>query len=89
MDKRKLMQLYNNRCGRCLVRPATGVHEIEPKSLRPTTWDEPENQIPLCAECHELVQGHTDWYAPSLRAAQDRADQIFHWRKHIDTKDAA
>jgi hypothetical protein len=41
----------NYRCVRC-NKPAIVLHELEPKSRRPKTWDEPDNKVALCINCH-------------------------------------
>ena len=42
---------------------AVAVHEIEPRSRRPTDWWKWDNRAPLCAECHARVheQGTRKW----------------------------
>lgn len=49
-----IFECFGYRCARCR-KPATTLHEIVPKSKRPRDWDEKENRIPLCNECHTLV----------------------------------
>jgi hypothetical protein len=64
-------ELYHGLCVLCL-KPATGgVHEIEPRSALPNTWDTIENRVPLCLECHELVQVNPSKYADKLRQQRD------------------
>ena len=44
--------------GRCLLNPShksAVIHEIEPKSIRPTDWWELDNMAPLCVNCHDLI----------------------------------
>lgn len=54
-EKRKLISAYRKQCGRCLVRRASEVHEIRPRSAGGKLI--PTNQIPLCQYCHSLVHG--------------------------------
>lgn len=42
---------FSGRCARC-GKLAVTLHEIIPKSRKPTTWNVPENRIPLCGNCH-------------------------------------
>lgn len=54
----KIKKIFRNRC---LVNPAhfgIVVHEIHPKSHRPKTWNELDNQVLLCHECHDKI--HND-----------------------------
>lgn len=44
-------------CFHCLVRPAVALHELTPRSAGGKL--EPDNQIPLCNQCHDEVQA--DW----------------------------
>lgn len=46
----KIFERFGNKCVRC-QRPAVTIHEIVPRS-RTKDWANPENQVPLCAECH-------------------------------------
>jgi hypothetical protein len=50
----KIFETYKYMCVRC-HRPAVVLHEIEPKSIRPKTWMDADNRVPLCAGCHEWV----------------------------------
>ena len=59
-------------CGNCIVRNAVCIHEIEPKSARPTTWRQPENRIPLCAYCHSWA---TEIAAPGVAAKTFRKNR--------------
>lgn len=52
--------------GRCLLNPSHAgcvVHEIEPKSQRPRTWQETSNMVLLCSECHNKIhqEGAHNW----------------------------
>jgi 5-methylcytosine-specific restriction endonuclease McrA len=55
-NRNTVLELFHHRC---ILNPAKHkavvVHEIEPKSKRPSNWWEIENMVPLCAECHDLV----------------------------------
>ena len=64
---------YNNMCARCMVSPSAHIHEILPRSAGGKLVE--ENQIPLCARCHEIV--HTNWKAHynELIQYQERARQ--------------
>lgn len=42
-------------CMYCMVRSATAVHEIVPRSKRPKDWDAIDNRVPLCQACHALI----------------------------------
>ena len=42
----------NAECGRRLT---IAVHHIEFRSQRPDLIDEPENKLPLCLECHDII----------------------------------
>lgn len=50
----EIMNQFNNRCIIDL-RPAVTLHEIEPKSQRPRDWQEEENRVPVCVDCHERI----------------------------------
>ena len=47
--------MFGKKCGNCHVRIATVVHEMVPRSKLPGAWNEIDNQIPLCLDCHEWV----------------------------------
>lgn len=47
--------MFGGHCGNCHVRIATCVHEIIPRSKLPGEWNDIDNQIPLCSDCHEWV----------------------------------
>lgn len=57
--------------GRCLLNPSHAgcvVHEIEPRSQRPSDWHEISNRVLLCSECHDKIhrEGARNW-ATKLR----------------------
>jgi 5-methylcytosine-specific restriction endonuclease McrA len=47
----EIFEQFHWRCIRC-PRKAVTLHEIVPKSKRPKDWDDPENRVPICNECH-------------------------------------
>ena len=46
---------------------ASSLHEIIPRSKLPNSWASPDNIVPLCSSCHELVQSDLTTFAPFLR----------------------
>ena len=71
----KIKTLFHNRC---LVNPAhlgIVVHEIHPRSQRPKTWNELENQVLLCHECHDKIHhdGAGNW---AIKLEKLRADWV-------------
>ena len=62
-NRNTVLSLFNHRCGLNMAHPATTIHEIEPRSIRPTDWWELDNMISLCAECHQKVhnEGTKKW----------------------------
>lgn len=54
----KIFEEFNFKCLSCLDKDADTLHELVPKSLRPKTWMEPSNRVPLCNKCHELAHRH-------------------------------
>jgi 5-methylcytosine-specific restriction endonuclease McrA len=46
---------------------ASSLHEIVPRSKLPNSWASPDNIVPLCTPCHELVQSDLTTFAPLLR----------------------
>ena len=66
--------LFKGRCVLGIEHAANIVHEIEPKSRRPKTWKDPENQVALCYEHHHQVhtEGTANW-ADRLREARAQA----------------
>lgn len=62
-EKLKVTKFYH---GRCLVNPSHKgivVHEIVPKSQRPSDWWEFENRVLLCNDCHVRIhnEGAATW----------------------------
>ena len=53
-----IRELYGYRCIRCSRPRVKIVHEIEPRSTRPSTWMFAENRVVLCSICHEHVHAH-------------------------------
>lgn len=70
-----IRQKYRGKCGYCLVRPASGVHEIIPRSAGGQKIE--PNQIPLCSACHDKIQSNWRAYVIPLHEAQARAKQMF------------
>ena len=54
-NRNTVLSLFKDRCGLNMAHPAATIHEIEPRSIRPSDWWELDNMIPLCAECHQKV----------------------------------
>ena len=50
--------------------PAVTLHEIRPKSLYPEWENDPENSVPICAACHDIVQADTEGTADHLHRLQ-------------------
>lgn len=50
----EILKRYEFTCVLCLGR-ATAVHEIVPKSKKPTDWWAFDNRVPLCQTCHSRV----------------------------------
>ena len=62
----KIFQQFHFKCVRCPQKSIT-LHEIHPKSLRPKTWMQPENRIPVCKKCHDWShRAGTRFSAPIL-----------------------
>ena len=57
IEDEEVLKIYaiNNTayCVWCWVCPASSIHEIIPRSQRPTDWWLLENRAPLCVHCHE------------------------------------
>jgi hypothetical protein len=51
-EELQIFEFYNWRCILCCKRRAVTLHEIIPKSRRPKTWNDPNNRVPVCADCH-------------------------------------
>jgi 5-methylcytosine-specific restriction endonuclease McrA len=49
-----LSKWFKYKCVVCLGHTGT-IHEIVPRSARPTDWWKRENRVPLCAEHHRLA----------------------------------
>jgi hypothetical protein len=84
VSRAALFALYENRCGHCLAKRATDRHEIEPRSSRPTDWDDETNEIPLCRTCHVLVQADWRKWYDILKQDQVRAARLFGWKEEQD-----
>ena len=69
--------MYKGICVLCL-KPASGVHEIVPRSKLPAGWNEIDNRVPLCSECHEKVQGNPAGWEKKLRLQRDYLMQVLH-----------
>ena len=54
-NRNTVFELFKHRCLLNPAHKAVVIHEIEPKSLRPSDWWELDNLAPLCANCHETV----------------------------------
>lgn len=54
-NRNAVLELYNYRCILNPAHKAEVIHEIEPRSIRPSDWWELDNMCPLCNNCHELV----------------------------------
>lgn len=67
--------------------PAVTLHEIVPKSLYPEWESDPENSVPLCAACHELVQADCEGHAPMLYRFRDMHLMALHYSKGITDED--
>ena len=65
--------------------PAVTLHEIRPRS-RYSGWKENLlNSVPVCAECHELLQQDTiGWESYLQKRAVDRASVLRHWKGMSD-----
>lgn len=64
--------MFHNRCVVCRYQ-SDHVHEIEPRSARPYTWNEWTNQVTLCASCHTDV--HDDGAYNRAEGLRDVRDQ--------------
>lgn len=71
----RIFSKYHGLCGRCLVQAATSVHEIIPRSAGGDLVE--KNQIPLCGNCHVIVQSDWQSYVVELYEAQSRARTLF------------
>lgn len=61
-------------CVSCVIGVAVTIHEMEPRSKRPDTWDEPNNRITICSFCHDRVHATGAMVmAPILRDSRERA----------------
>lgn len=67
---------FRGLCVLCL-RPASSIHEIVPRSSLPTEWDEIDNMVPLCSECHSKIQENPSQYETKLRNQRDYLLQVF------------
>ena len=54
-EELQIFRLFNFRCIMDCGRKAVTLHEIVPKSLRPKDWNAPENRVPVCNECHNMI----------------------------------
>ncbi len=54
-NRYRIMEAFNKRCALNPSHYATTIHEIVPRSLRPDSWWDMDNMIPLCAKCHDKV----------------------------------
>jgi 5-methylcytosine-specific restriction endonuclease McrA len=51
----KIFKDFGYKCLHCKSKDAVTLHEIVPKSVRPKTWCDPTNRVPLCNACHEQI----------------------------------
>lgn len=66
-EELEIFVLFRFRCVRCRTRAVT-LHEICPKSRCPKNWQEKENRVPVCNNCHEWAHRRgTKYSAPILR----------------------
>lgn len=56
-EEKVIINEFGGRCARC-GNISIVLHEITPKSRRPKTWDDPNNRIPLCVDCHIWAHSH-------------------------------
>jgi 5-methylcytosine-specific restriction endonuclease McrA len=56
-EEKSIINEFGGRCARD-GKIVVVLHEITPKSLRPKTWQEPMNRIPLCVDCHLWAHSH-------------------------------
>jgi len=71
-NRNTVLVLFKHRCAVNPAHIATVIHEIEPRSMRPTDWWELENMIPLCTSCHGMIhrEGTKKW-RPKLRSLRE------------------
>ena len=62
-NRNTVYKLFKHRCAVNPAHVATVIHEIEPRSTRPSDWWELDNMIPLCLNCHMLIhsEGTKAW----------------------------
>lgn len=69
--ERDILDLYKSKCALCSKKAVT-IHEIVPKSRRPTTWMAKDNRVPVCAECHNRIHNEgTRKYEKRLKKIHD------------------
>lgn len=69
-----IFEKYHFLCGWCLENAASSVHEIIPRSAGGKLTE--DNQIPLCARHHAMIQADWRAYVDGLYNAQARAKRI-------------
>ena len=74
-DSNKFIRaIYGERCIRCSRPNVISIHEIEPRSTRPSTWIFAENRVILCGDCHSYVHQHGAMnFVEELRGLQSSA----------------
>lgn len=70
-------RIFKGRCAWHIFHRADAIHEIEPRSYRPSDWWELENRIPLCTEIHTRIheEGWHNWVS-RLKEQRKRALRI-------------
>jgi 5-methylcytosine-specific restriction endonuclease McrA len=72
-------------CLRCHINHASAIHEIVPRSQRPTTWMALDNRIPICLKCHDYAHSvGTGNIAEELIARRNLFIQTFGIRVPFD-----
>lgn len=54
-EELELLNLFGGKCILCGTRDAVTLHEIIPKSKNIKHWQDPENRVPVCNECHDKI----------------------------------